>query len=223
MKETTNTYGWTTISILVIAIIMLLAMPFAGEIRKSITSNVHGIQSKADVILDNIKEEDFFGKNKNYTYYTSDNIVALGDRAATIGYNDPLYVIGLYSEDFSEVIVSRNGNQSDGVMIANSFLNNESLESAIIKVGVLNVSNGAFEGCSHLNSVFLPDGLLYIGYNAFAGTALTSITIPDTVTTIEYGAFYNCNNLETIIFEGDKRPAGFYESDYPGVTIIYNK
>lgn len=220
MKNTTNAYGWLVIALLVLAIIILLASPFATTIGDNVGANVQDIQDKAAYILENIKDEDFFGRDKNYTYYTPEKILALGDRATTVGKNDPLYIVGIYSEDFSEVVLSRNGKDSDGIMSADAFSNRETLYSVAIKSGVLNVADGAFQGCNNLNSVFLAEGLIYIGYDAFAGTAISTIQIPDTVQTIQYGAFRNCAHLQTIVFEGKTPPTGFFASDYPGVTVI---
>ncbi len=46
----------------------------------------------------------------------------------------------------------------------------------------------------------LPNTLEIIGYSAFNGSSITSIRIPDSVTTIEYGAFSSCNNLTSVDF-----------------------
>ena len=51
----------------------------------------------------------------------------------------------------------------------------------------------AFEGCSSLTTVTIPNSVTRIGYSAFAGcSALTSITIPNSVYSIGYYAFQGC-------------------------------
>ena len=54
-----------------------------------------------------------------------------------------------------------------------------------------------------INSVILPEGLEYIGYNAFEGNNLKTVTIPSTVTEIHMYAF-GSNQLQSVIFKGDR-------------------
>ena len=58
---------------------------------------------------------------------------------------------------------------------------------------------GAFEGCSGLTSVTMPDSVTSIVSDVFRGCSnLTSVTIPDSVTSIESGAFYGCSSLTSV-------------------------
>ena len=57
----------------------------------------------------------------------------------------------------------------------------------------------AFRNCTSLTSITIPDSVTSIGNYAFSYcTRLTSITIPDSVTSIGYYAFYNCDSLTSI-------------------------
>ncbi|MBR5923420.1 MAG: leucine-rich repeat domain-containing protein [Clostridia bacterium] len=57
----------------------------------------------------------------------------------------------------------------------------------------------AFSGCTGLTSITMPDSVTSIGGGAFEGcTGLTSITIPDSVTAIGYKAFSDCTGLTSI-------------------------
>ena len=61
------------------------------------------------------------------------------------------------------------------------------------------IGNYAFQGCSSLTSVTIPDGVTTIGEAAFAEcSSLTSVTIPDSVTTIGEAAFNNCTSLTSV-------------------------
>ena len=54
-----------------------------------------------------------------------------------------------------------------------------------------------------LTSVTIPDSVTSIGIWAFAGcTSLTSVTIPDSVTSIGSSAFEGCDSLTSVTFEG---------------------
>ena len=65
------------------------------------------------------------------------------------------------------------------------------------------IPSNAFEGCSTLTSITIPEGITSIGNSAFRNcSSLTSITIPNSVTAVEKGAFYGCNNLKTVIYRG---------------------
>ncbi len=56
-----------------------------------------------------------------------------------------------------------------------------------------------FYGCSSLTSITIPDGVTTIGNAAFQEcSSLTSITIPDGVTTIKSDTFYGCSSLASI-------------------------
>ncbi len=56
-----------------------------------------------------------------------------------------------------------------------------------------------FYGCSSLTSITIPESVTSIGSQAFSGcSGLTSITIPNSVTSIDVSAFSNCSGLTSI-------------------------
>ncbi len=54
------------------------------------------------------------------------------------------------------------------------------------------------EYAQYLKSITLPNSIETIGVNAFYGTPLTQIVIPDSVVGIGDGAFRNCKNLKSV-------------------------
>lgn len=60
------------------------------------------------------------------------------------------------------------------------------------------LGDNAFYSCTSLTSITLPEGLTSIGKYAFYSCALTSITLPEGLTSIEYGAFGGCTSLSLV-------------------------
>ena len=60
------------------------------------------------------------------------------------------------------------------------------------------IGDEAFSNCTSLTSIDIPDSVTSIGNGAFSGTSLTSINIPDGVTSIGYRAFSDCYSLKSI-------------------------
>ena len=74
-----------------------------------------------------------------------------------------------------------------------------SLSGHLDLTGVRGIGYYAFEGCSGLTSVTIPNSVMKIGYHAFEGcSGLMSVTIPDSVTSIGGWAFYGCRSLTSV-------------------------
>lgn len=82
-----------------------------------------------------------------------------------------------------------------------SFLGCTSLTSVDMPK-VTSVGYQSFINCSSLKSVNMPN-VVTISGDAFKGTGLTSVTVPSSATIIDYGAFSDCSNLQSVTILSD--------------------
>ncbi len=76
---------------------------------------------------------------------------------------------------------------------------NEKEVTEVVLTSATKISACAFSGYDNLTSIEIPDSVTTIGYEAFFEcSGLTNIEIPDSVTTIGEWAFYGCSGLTEI-------------------------
>ena len=112
----------------------------------------------------------------------------------------------------------------DGTIVTNleipaTFQDNENKKCKIIAIG-----NRAFDTCTSLQSITIPDSATHIGYFAFTYcTSLQSVTIPDSVTYIGDLAFEDCHSLQSITIPDSVTHIGYWAfrncSSLESVTI----
>ena len=80
-----------------------------------------------------------------------------------------------------------------------------SLNSIVIPDSVTSIGNSAFWCCSSLSSIVIPDSVTSIGNYAFYYCrSLRSVTIGNSVTSIGDGAFYECTSLSDVYYIGSE-------------------
>lgn len=94
------------------------------------------------------------------------------------------------------------------------------ISSVKLSQSLKTIGDMAFDGCSNLKEIEIPNGIETIGSTAFRNCALTSLVIPESVKSIDSYAFNNCKHLMEVFFVGNKAPKGieigtyYYPFDY---------
>ena len=99
-----------------------------------------------------------------------------------------------------------------------------SLTSITIPNSVTSIGDVAFAACLSLTSVTIPNSVTSIGESAFSNCrSLTSVTIPNSVTSIGEYAFYNCSSLTSVTIPNSVTSIGYsafaYCSSLTSITI----
>ena len=172
------------------------------------------------------------------TFYVNDNAIS-----------HPQHILAApasFAIESEEMVSSISYNHSDSCGLAGDLIlpedgtvttiDNDAFSSCDYLTGIYlpdcitNIGSSAFTGCLNLNNFTIPIGITNIEYGTFAiCNAFTSIgpvgsgsslEIPDSVISLGYYAFYNCFNLNHIIFPSNVKEIDGSFASCPALTNV---
>ena len=129
-----------------------------------------------------------------------------------------------YINDGTELAVTFRGSKSDSY--SNEYQGNVAIPEEVTYMNrtrkVTSIGSWAFEDCSGLTSVTIPNSVTSIGESAFYYcSSLTSVTIPNSVTSIGNFAFYYCKGLTSVTIPNSVTSIGKYAfANCSGLTSV---
>ena len=111
------------------------------------------------------------------------------------------------------VVTKGSGNYTGDINIPETITFND------VKYMVKIIENDAFEGCYRLTSIVIPNSVTSIGERSFYNCSnLTSVTIPNSVTSIGQSTFSGCSKLSSITIPNSVTSIG--ESTFSGCSNL---
>ena len=134
-------------------------------------------------------------------------------------------VVDLQLKAFSEctkltsIIIPKSLEKCDGAFSGNGPFYKSGLSEVKFENGIKAIPDYLFAGATALETIAIPDTVTSVGSDSFSEcSALKNVTIPDSVTNIKNGAFNECISLETITLPESIKTLGDYAFD--GCTLL---
>lgn len=170
----------------------MISIPYDCEVDKT---TFEGCYNLSTVEVSGTDNEEVKAKVKEKI---ENSILGIGEKAKIASYTDKASDEAILTDDIFEV--------KDGIITKLNITDED--KAQLKKINVPNyiddkkiegIGSDLFNGCSELTSVILPDTITSIGSGAFVGCSnLTEVNIPEKVTEIENAVFSGCTNLSKI-------------------------
>ncbi len=153
----------------------------------------------------------------SYAFYECSGLksVTIPNSVTSIGSYAFFYCTGLTSVNITDLdkwaeIEFANYEGNPLLYAHNLYLNEQVVKNATLK-NAKKISSYAFFECKGLTSVTIPNSVTSIGSSAFEHcSGLTSVEIPNSVTTIGKSAFYDCSGLTSVTIPNSVTSIGDY-------------
>ena len=154
-------------------------------------------------------------------YFTGEGVFS-GCPIETVNLGEGITIISSLVAGITSTEITVNSIEKVFKIDNDAFSNTDNLEKITITNSDISIiGNFAFKNASSLkeivdNNINLKNGVLTlnniisIGADAFEGMSMEEVTIPSTVTGIDYLAFYNCLNLKTLNYDSYIIPKAYF-------------